>query len=451
MSDDLATLAKNAYIFGYPFVYDVNEVIKQTTDPQVAMGGPINTFKHATELAGPTDTFVSINNDTLYSVAHCDVTREPLVLHVPDTHDRYYVMQFIDAWTNNFAYVGRRATGTAEGVYLLAGPAWHGDAPAGMPLIRSLTNVFTIVGRIAVTGEADVPAVEALQANLWLTPLSRYPERADVASRHKGDWQVAAWDERVPEELRFWEQLRAWMKLFPPPAGDQSFVQSLAPLGVLDETSPFVNADPALAVALEAGAQAGQAEIEAITHSGNVPPVNGWSSALHSFDYNLDNFQLGTINTSEWKVADRRASYVHRAAAARAGLWGNHGYEADYAWAYVDDANEQLNGARRYQLHFDNLPPVEAFWSVTMYDMPAYYLVANPINRNSIGDRTPGLQFNADGSLDIYVQRESPGSDEESNWLPTPDGDFRPIIRMYQPGAAVLAGTYELPPVRRVG
>lgn len=451
MSDDLATLAKNAYIFGYPFVYDLNEVVKQTTDPQVAMGGPVNTFKHATQLAGPTDTFVSINNDTLYSIAHCDVTHEPLVLHVPDTHDRYYVLQFIDAWTNNFAYVGRRATGTAAGVYLLAGPDWKDDAPSGMPLIRSLTNVFTIVGRTAVAGSADVPAVEALQADLWLTPLSRYPERPDVAGRQKGDWQVAAWDERVPEELRFWEQLRAWMRLFPAPAADQPFVQSLASLGVLDETCPYVNADPALATALRAGAQAGQGEIEALLQGGQASLVHGWASAMHLFDYNLDNFQIGAIDAPEWKIADRGKAFVVRALAARGGLWGNHGYEADYAWSYIDDANEQLNGARRYQLHFDAPPPVEAFWSVTMYDTPSFYLVANSINRYSIGDRTPGLQYNPDGSLDIYIQRDSPGTDKESNWLPAPEGDFRPLIRMYQPGTAVVSGEYKLPPVRRVG
>ena len=450
MSSDLTALAKNAYIFGYPFVYDLNEVIKQTTDPNNMMAGPVNTFRHATKLAGPEDTFVSINNDTLYSIAHCDVTSEPLVLHVPDTQDRYYVMQFVDAWTNNFAYVGRRATGTAEGSYLLAGPAWQADAPAGMPVICSLTNVFTIVGRIAVSGAADVPAVEALQAELWLTPLSRYPKRPDSSERRKGDWQIAPWDERVPEELRFWEQLRAWMKRFPAPAGDQAFVQSLAPLGVLDATSPYVNADSAVAGLLQAGAQAGQAEIEAITRSGQAPPVNGWSSALHTFDYNLDNFQIGAIDAPEWKVADRSTSYIHRAGAARAGLWGNHGYEAFYAWVYVDDANEQMNGTRKFRLHFATLPPAEAFWSVTMYDMPSYYLAANPLERYSIGDRTPGIRYNADGSLDIYIQHDSPGTGTEANWLPAPEGDFRPLIRMYQPGASVLAGDYELPPVRRV-
>ena len=143
-------------------------------------------------------------------------------------------------------------------------------------------------------------------------------------------------------------------------------------------------------------------------------------------------------------------SYLARAAAARAGLWGNHGYEAGYASSVTTSDGEQLDGARRYKIHFDRTPPVDAFWSLTMYDMPNYYLVANPIDRYSIGDRTPGVAYGDDGSLDLYLQHDSPGADKESNWLPTPSGDFRPLIRMYQPGAEVLDGSYELPAITRV-
>jgi hypothetical protein len=172
---------------------------------------------------------------------------------------------------------------------------------------------------------------------------------------------------------------------------------------------------------------------------------------MHSFDYNLDHFGVGTIDAPEWRIDDRATAYATRAGAARGGLFGNHGYEADYEFVYVDADGEQLNGARRYELRLDTLPPVDAFWSLTMYDVPEFLLVANPIDRYSIGDRTPGLQFAADGSLTIHLQHEAPADDRRSNWLPAPEGDFRPIMRMYQPRPEVFAGDYTLPAIRRVG
>ncbi len=449
-AEDARSLAEEAYIFGYPMVYNLTEMLELTTAPKVSLAAPVNLFAHAPQLATPQDHFVSINNDTLYSVAVCDVTREPLALHVPDTHGRYYVMQFVDAWTNNFAYVGRRATGTAEGAYLLVGPNWTGTTPTGLRVIRAPSDVFAIVGRFAVAGPEDVPTVAVLQRGTWLTPLSRYPEPLDSSTRRMGDWELAPWDTRSPEALRFWEQLRAWMRRFPPADGDRAYVQTLAPLGLLEPNSPYADMPAELADALRAGAQAGQERIEAATRYGQATPVNGWQSALHAFDYNLDYFELGTINAPEWKVADRTEAYLLRAAAARGALWGNHGYEAAYFTVYVDDQGEQLNGAHRYTLHFDHTPPVDAFWSVTMYDMPEYYLVANPINRYSIGDRTPGLRYNADGSLDINIQHEPPDS-ESANWLPAPEGDFRPLLRMYQPREKIWRGEYILPPIHRVG
>jgi hypothetical protein len=450
MGEPTVELAKAAYIYGYPLVYNLTEVISMSTRPKTGMGSPVNLFGHADKLGGPSDRFVSVNNDTLYSVVQCDVTAEPLVLHLPDTGDRYYVMQFIDAWTNNFAYLGRRSSGTQEGRFLLAGPTWNGDAPSDMTLIQAPTNVFTVLGRFAVSGAADVPAVAALQSETWLTPLSQYPNRPETSDRRLGDWDLAPWDERVPDDLHFWEQFRSWLARFPPSPADQPFVQSLAPLGVLATESPYVAADPALADLLQAGKKAAQEEIETVGRSGLVKPVNGWLSALHSFDYNLDFHGPGTIDSPDWKISDRQTSYLVRAIAARQGLWGNHGYEATYAGVFVDDRGEQLTGANRYAIHFDRTPPVNAFWSITMYDIPDYYLVANPINRYSIGDRTPGVRTNADGSLDIVIQHASPGADAESNWLPCPAGDFRPLMRMYQPQDDVLSGRYEIPPIKRL-
>jgi hypothetical protein len=447
---DRLRLATDAYIYGYPLVYDVSEVIKQSANASIATAAPINSFGHAIRLGSPQDDFVSVNNDTLYSIANCDVRPEPLVLHVPDTNDRYYVLQFVDAWTNNFAYIGRRATGTAEGTYLLAGPGWKGTAPAGLTLLRTPTNIFSIVGRFAVNGAAEVPAVAALQAQTWLSPLSRYPDPPDNSSRHLGDWEVAPYDTRVGDDLVFWERLRSWIGQNPPPTAEADLVESFRPLGLLESDSPYVQPDSDLAEDLIAAANAGQIRIDQAAKTGSVRPVNGWSSAVHAFDYNIHYLGLGTIDEPEWRVENRPEAFLQRSASARGGLWGNNGYEAAYFVIYVDADGKQLNGANRYQLHFDQPPPVAAFWSVTMYDIPKYYLVENPINRYSIGDRTPGLAYNPDGSLDIYIQTDPPAADQRSNWLPSPPGDFRPLLRAYQPKAAILDGSYELPPIQRI-
>jgi hypothetical protein len=439
--------AAETYIYGYPLVYDLEAVaLGVEGGGSLPIQAPYNHFAYARRLLGPETKFVSPNNDTLYVVGHCDVRQGPVVLHVPDTGDRYYVLQFVDAWSNNFAYIGRRATGTAEAEYLLADGDYAGPVPEGMTVVAAPTGVFSIIGRLQVDGEADLPAVHALQDQFTLTPLSAHQggtPPAEVAGVPKPD-------PRVGQELAWWERFRVALVAFPPPAGDKAFLALAGRFGATAAESPYVDPDPGLAEVLVAGQQAGQARIEELAGGGG-DASGGWSSALHGFDYNLDRLGPGTVDTPEWKIADRSKAYVARAAVARAGLWGNHGYEADYAFAWTDSDGQQLDGANRYQLRLAEPPPVDAFWSLTMYDVPEFYLVANPINRYSIGDRTPGLRTDADGSLTIWMQTDSPGPDRESNWLPTPAGRFRPVLRMYQPQQPVLDGSYVLPPVRRVG
>jgi hypothetical protein len=184
---------------------------------------------------------------------------------------------------------------------------------------------------------------------------------------------------------------------------------------------------------------------------GAGPRQNGWSLTYHIFDYNLDFFEVGTLDEDQWKLPDDESRYLIRALSARGGLWGNHGYEAAYAMVYDDGDGQPLDGAHRYELRFTTTPPVGAFWSVTMYDTPDFYLVENPIDRYSIGDRTDGLRYADDGSLTIVMQRDAPSEpDRAANWLPTPAGPFRPILRMYSPDNAVFDGTFELPPITRV-
>ncbi len=437
MGDDLAGLAADAYVYGFPLVFDM-QMVTSLADIGLMTPVPFNNFSHASRLAGPDDRFVSINNDTLYSIAQVDVTGGPVLLRVPDAAGRYYVLQFVDAWTNNFAYVGRRTTGTAAGSFLLTPPGWDGIAPGGASVIEFPTNVATIVGRWACDGKADLEAVRELQNGLTLQPSGApapdmgVPAPADVA-----------------QELTFFEQLRTWMQAFPPSVEDQKYQRSFAPLGLLEPASPYTNCPPELAQALTAGAERAKQKMETVlAATDQLPVVNGWRLTFHTFDYNLDHLGPGTIDDPAWKVPDRHGSYLTRALAARAALWGNHGYEAAYPMTYTDGDGDQLDGRNRYTFTLEQDPPVDAFWSITMYDLPDFYLVANPIGRYSIGDRTPGLRRNRDGSLTIVIQHEQPA--DTSNWLPAPAAPFRPLMRLYQPQPAVLDGTYRIPPITKV-
>jgi hypothetical protein len=439
-------LAAEAYIYGYPLVYSLHEAAAFVAGGgKYPMQAPYNAFGHARKLAGPELKFVSPNNDTCYSIAVCDVRKGPLVLHVPDAADRYYVLEFIDAWTNNFAYIGRRATGTDEAEFLLADHEYDGDVREQMRIIRAPSGVFVIAGRLQVDGEADLPAVHALQDQLTLTPLS-------VQQGGAAPLPVAGIpepDRSVSKDLEWWERFRVALQAFPPPAADAPFLKICAELGLTEPESPYVDPEPALAAALTEGAKAAEDKIEDLMKQMHATP-EGWQLVLHVFDYNLDHFEIGTIDSPEWKISDRKTAYVTRAIAARAGLWGNHGYEAEYALIWVDADGKQLDGSHRYELRLDTPPPVDAFWSFTMYDVPDFYLVANPIERYSIGDRTPGLKTAEDGSVTIYMQKDSPGPDKESNWLPTPAGVFRPAMRMYQPRRELIDGTYVLPAITKV-
>ncbi len=436
MSDDLAALAADAYIYGFPLIFDL-QMVGGRAQMGMITPGPVNSFSHASRLAGPDDRFVSINNDTIYSIAQVDVSGGPVLLRVPDTAGRYYVLQFVDAWTNNFAYVGRRATGTGAGSFLLTPPRWEGNAPAGARVIEFPTKVATIVGRWACDGAADLEAVQALQSELALEPFGTPAQTEGVPA-------PAA----VPAELAFFEQLRTWMQAFPPSEPDRNYQQRFARLGLLDPASPYADCPLDLAQALAAGAAAGKQKMEtALTAGGLAPVVNGWMLTFHMFDYNLDHLGPGTIDDPAWKMPDRAASYLARALAARGGLWGNHGYEAAYPATYTDADGDQLDGRNRYTLRFGQDPPVGAFWSITMYDLPDFYLVANPISRYSIGDRTPGLRRDSDGSLTIVIQHDRPA--DTSNWLPAPAAPFRPLMRLYQPQAAILDGTYQMPPIAK--
>ena len=442
LPENAVELATQAFVYAYPLEYCLREIAGIADNAgTLPVGGPWNELHHARELLGPETQFVSPNNDTLYTVAPLDLRSGPMLLDVPETGSRYYVLQMIDAWTNNFAYVGTRSHGGDAGRFLFVAPGYRGEEPRDTTLIESPTDVALVLGRIQVDGEADLPAVRALQDQFSLRPLEgSSPRPTGVPGGGSG----------VPEELKWWETVRVELAAFPPPAEDEPFLEAVAALGLSESGPPYLDPDPELTKVLVEGESQGRALIEQLA-KGGAPGPHGWTSGLHFFDYNPYRLGFGTIDSDEWKIADPKRAYATRAAAARLGLFGNHGYEADYEIVYTDADGEPLDGANSYELRLSEPPPVSAFWSLTMYNVPKFLLVDNPIDRYSIGDRTPGLVHADDGSLTVYMQPGSPGPEKEANWLPTPTGQFRPIMRMYGPEAAVLDGSYQLPAIRRVG
>jgi hypothetical protein len=222
------------------------------------------------------------------------------------------------------------------------------------------------------------------------------------------------------------------MRAYRPHADDLAYQERFEPLGLLADESPYPDADSELRAALQAGEEAGRAHIEEQSKTA-FPLRNQWQAVAELFNYNTHFLELGTLDTPEWKIDDPERSRLVRAIAARIGIGGNHAYEAFYPITFLDADGDELSGDNRYVLHFDQPPPVDGFWSLTMYDVPKFLFVDNPLDRYSIGDRTEGLRTNDDGSLDLYLQHDPPEPDQQPNWLPAPGGLFRPILRMYNP------------------
>lgn len=437
MSADLAreeyayTLGVQAWIFGYPSVEMFRVRHHAVFDTANPTRTPINEFRHRRELLGPlATTVVAPNNDTLYSSAWLDLSREPIVLDVPDTGGRYYVMQFMDFYSNNFAYVGKRSTGTGAGSYVIAGPEWRGALPGGTRRIDAPTNEVWLLGRTLVDGKDDLPAVYAIQDHYRLTPLGRWlkGERGSADAAVPPDVpSPPAFDLKDP--LNFFAILDAALKANPPPARDAGLMNLLAPIDVgPDKTFKESDLDAATAKGLRRALEMAPQLIAALPTP--RPNFNGW---------------LGFANST----GNFGADYLYRAYIARFALAANDPAEAHNFSTVTDAKGQKLNGSRRYRLRFDagNLPPVDAFWSLTLYGVPGGMLVDNPIARYSLGDRSKQLQYGKDGSLEIYVQHDSPGPEHESNWLPAPEGDFNLSLRCYMPKPQLISDRWAPPSV----
>jgi hypothetical protein len=429
-----------AVVYGLPLVIMdlTKDKLTNVAAPEIS-ASPINQFAHMRQF--PDASFkdvVRANVDTLYSSAFLDLAAEPIVLSVPDTHGRYYLMPMLDAWTNVFASPGKRTTGTKAGHFAVTGPGWTGTLPKGVTQIKAPTNMVWIIGRTQTNGPADYPAVHKIQDGYRLTPLSAFGKpftppagKVDPAI----DMKIAPVDQlRKMSAETFFNRLATLLKSDPPPAADAPVLEKLKAIGVVaGEKFDPAKLDPAVAKGLEQSVNVAFDKLLAASKEVGAPS-NGWR---------VPPMILGNFGTD----------YGARAVVALVGLGANLPQDAVYPSAFVDGDGKPLNGANKYVIHFDKsaLPPVRAFWSITMYD-PASFFVANPINRYAISSWMP-LKKNPDGSLDIYVQHDSPGKAKESNWLPASDKDFNTTLRMYWPeekAPSILDGSWKPPAVKLV-
>lgn len=430
--DEARAIAAEGYVFGYPLVLmDVSRAKMTAVSSAMGLNAPMNQFCHMQGFPDASFTdVVSPNADTLYSAAWLDLSREPMVLSLPDTNGRYYLMPLLDAWTNVFASPGKRTTGTAKSEIAICGPAWKGSVPGSVKELRAPTDMVWLIGRTQTNGAADFAAVHAVQAGYKLTPLSRWgksyqpptnvPVEASADKTTPPVEQVAKLD-----GVAFFGRLAALMKNNPPAKEDAPLVAQLAKLGVI-AGQPF-KPGARLVEAIDAGAQQAYAGIEAAALADRGA---GWQV----------NTGLGSYGTD----------YQKRAVVARVGLGANLDADALYPSARTDSDGQPLDGSHDYVLHFEKgqTPPVDAFWSLTLYNEKQAF-ADNSLNRYSLGDRDP-LKQHADGSIDIYIQNASPGAGEESNWLPAPPGSFNLALRMYWPKDEALKGAYKVPDLKRV-
>ena len=428
-----------AYIYAYPMVL-MEVTRRQATNvagsPTDIGRGPMNQFTHARVF--PDASFkdvVRANVDTLYSIAWLELSGEPVILSVPDTGGRYYLVQMLDMWTDVFASPGSRTTGTKAGTFAIVGPNYNGTIPNGMEVINAPTEYVWIIGRIQTNGKQDYENVHHIQEGLKVMPLSKWPGPY-MAPKAEIDPTV---DMKTPpieqvtkmDAAGFFSLFAELMKSNPPHVHDYPIIHRMEQIGIVPgERFLLADANPAVRSALErAVPEAQQRIIARMRRLGTVR--NNWQMFLSD---------IGTYGTN----------YLGRAVIAYGGLGANVVEDAIYPLTFVDENGEQLNGRHRYVLRFEKgrIPPVRAFWSLTMYGSDQF-LVDNPLNRYAIGDRDQ-LKFNPDGSLDLYIQHESPGQDKQCNWLPAPIDDFSLVLRLYWPGLEVMDGTWIPPAVQRV-
>ncbi|WP_179468765.1 DUF1254 domain-containing protein [Mycolicibacterium vinylchloridicum] len=430
LSSDLRTLSYEAFIYFYPLVtMDITRL--QAINGTGIGAGPPNQFNHVRQY--PDADFRAVvrpNFDTLYSSAWLDLGHGPVILEVPDTDDRYFMLPLLDMWTDVFANPGKRTSGTGAQRYVIAGPGHTGPLPKDVPVIHAPTPYVWIIGRTQTNGPSDYPAVHAVQDGYTLTPLVP-PTTSFVRDE---SYDVTTEPLRKVNEMAALDYLAYAADLLavnPPHTTDFSILARLSGLGIeVDKPFDAQRFSPDQQAEIEAGKQDALAAITSAAPTlGNI--VDGWMSLTEG---------MGVYGNS----------YLRRAAITLVGLGANPPEDAVYPLLITDADGQPLSGENDYVIHFDagKLPPVDGFWSVTMYDAEGYQ-VANEINRFAIGDRD-ALQYNTDGSLDLYLQHANPGAEKAANWLPAPLGTLGVTMRLYAPHRAAIAGTWHPPAVRKV-
>ncbi len=440
-ADDLteeaaAAIGADAYVYLYPLVtMDVTRAQATNVEAGKTMGrGPANQFTNVP--AFPTADFRDVvrpNFDTLYSVAWLDMSKEPMVVSAPDTNGRFYLLPMLDMWSDVFASPGSRTTGTQKVSFVVVPPSWKGkDLPEGLQRIDAPTPFIWVVGRTKTDGPDDYDAVHKIQAGYTITPLSQWGKAATPAKvtiDPKIDMKTPpkkTVDGMTGEE--FFAYAAELLKVNPPHITDQPIIAQMKRIGIEPGKSfDAAKLSPAVAKAVQGAPEAAQKLME-----WKVPTlarvVNGWS-----------------MNTDTMGVYGNY--YLKRAIVAQLGLGANLPEDAIYPLNLGDEKGTPLSGANNYTLHFEKeeLPPVDAFWSVTLYDSEGFQ-VGNSLNRFAVSSWMPFV-YNADGSLDLYFQNASPGEKKEANWLPAPAGAFNLTMRLYGPKTAALTGRWNPPPV----
>jgi hypothetical protein len=432
-------LATDAYIYGYPLVtMEMTRRVITNVASVAGTRGPMGQFIKLRQY--PDASFRDVtapNADTLYTIAWLDVGKEPWVLSIPDMKDRYFLMPMLDGWTDVFQVPGKRTTGTGAQTYAITGPGWKGTLPPGVKEYKSPTSLVWILGRIYCTGTPeDYAAVHALQDQFAVVPLSSYgkpytPPAGTVDSSIDMKTAVREQVNRM-DAVSYFNLLAQLMKANPPAAADAPELAKFAKIGLV----PGKDFD------------ASKLDADFVKR---IPQV--------AFDRIMLQFKVGKSirNVNGW-MYDSEAGvygtdYLNRAFITAIGLGANRIQDAVYPTSLKDAEGKAYDGANKYVIHIPKgqLPPVRGFWSVTMYDAN-YFFVANPINRYSISARQ-SLKANPDGSIDLYVQNQSPGADKESNWLPAPKDKFILMLRMYWPNEkppSIINGTWKPPACKKV-
>lgn len=430
-------IGKEAYLYFYPLIsMDVTRRVATNIEAGKKPGaGPMNEFHHLrTYPPAEFRDVVRPNFDTLYSIAWLDLTKEPIILSTPDTKGRYYLLPLLDMWTDVFAVPGKRTSGTSAGNFAIVPQNWKGRLPAGVERIDAPTSYVWIIGRTQTNGPKDYGAVHGVQDGYRLTPLSRWrkPPKSMVAKIDPNvDMNTPPVDQvdAMPGG-KFFSYAAELMKANAPHVTDWSRIARLKRIGIEPGKSfNFESADPVVKRALEKASEDGLALMKEKTPT-LARVVNGWQ-----------------MNTDTMGVYGNY--YLKRAIIAQVGLGANQPEDAIYPLNLADSDGKALKGEEKYLLHFAKaeLPPVDAFWSITLYDGKGFP-VANPLNRFAIGDADP-LKYNADGSLDLYIQNANPGAEKESNWLPSPASGAENItMRLYAPKPQALDGRWAPPAIR---